>query len=191
MRALAILLIAALFLGCTANETSLAKGAQNPEVTTPPATTPAPQQEEKVYKSEKLGFEARYPASWRVVEDKIGEAELVFFLAPRGSYGTANINVARDVANLSLVEYVNEMKNNTATLLKNYTIISEGEKHLGGHTAYELVYTYMQGPYTIKNHAVFVKAGENVYLITLASAPEEYERHEKVFENFVESFRVK
>ncbi len=187
MRTLIALLLIILLLGCTTSE----KTGESPQSTTspPPATVPA-QEQEKTYRSDKLGFEVSYPASWRVVEDKVGEAELVFFLAPRGSYGTANINVAREESNLSLAEYAEEMKSNIASLLKNYTLLDEGELRLKGYEAHELVYTYVQGPYTIKNHAVFVKAGNSIYLITLASLPEEFEKNEEVFERFLESFRA-
>jgi len=186
MRTLAVLLII-LLLGCTASE----KTGEGPQSTTspPPATVPA-QEQEKTYRSEALGFEVSYPASWRVVEDKVGEAELVFFLAPRSSYGTANINVARENSSLSPAEYAEEMKGNAASLLKNFTVAGEGELRLKGYEAHELVYTYVQGPYTIKNHAVFVKAGDSIYLITLASMPEEFEKNEEVFKRFLESFRA-
>ena len=165
MRTLIALLLIILLLGCTTSE----KTGESPQSTTspPPATVPA-QEQEKTYRSDKLGF----------------------FLAPRGSYGTANINVAREESNLSLAEYAEEMKSNIASLLKNYTLLDEGELRLKGYEAHELVYTYVQGPYTIKNHAVFVKAGNSIYLITLASLPEEFEKNEEVFERFLESFRA-
>jgi len=184
MRALAVLLLISLLLGCVTSE----KPVESTKPTTPPQTTPAPQ--EKVYRSENLSFEARYPANWRVVVDRVGNATLVFFLAPRSYYGTANINVGRENTSLPLEEYVAAMKSNAAELLNNYTILSEGGRKVSGYEAYELVYTYVQGPYTIKNHAVFVKAGDAIYLITLGTAPEEYEKNERVFERFLESFKI-
>ncbi|NOZ58497.1 MAG: hypothetical protein GXO66_02815 [Euryarchaeota archaeon] len=185
MRTLAVLLIL-LLLGCTAAE----RPAEPAQPETPPAPPASISEQVKTYRSEALRFEVSYPASWRVVEDKVGEEEIVFFLAPRGSYGTANINVAKEEANQSLAEYVSAMKANAAELLSNYTVLKENGRQVSGQEAYELVYTYVQGPYTIKNHAVFVKAGGGIYLITLASMPEEFEKNEEIFERFLESFKA-
>jgi len=95
-------------------------------------------------------FSINPPNSWST--DATGSfGTVVIFYGPTESNFRVNMNVVVEATSLSLADYVSAAKSQLSSGLTNYNVVSEGPITIGGLGAYQLVATFTQGTFSIKD----------------------------------------
>ncbi len=100
------------------------------------------------------------------------------------------MNVIVESTSLTLSAYVSASKSQLSASLTNYNLVSEGPTTLGGIDAYELVGTFTQGSFNIKNKQDFLVQNQKAYVITSTALQSNYDTYQPVFDESVQTFKL-
>jgi len=74
--------------------------------------------------------------------------------------------------------------------LTNYILVSEGPKIIGGVDAYELVNTFTQGAFSIKDKQTILVQNQKGYVITSTALQSNYDTYQPAFDESVQTFKM-
>jgi hypothetical protein len=145
------------------------------------------------YTNNRYKFSLVYPPDWQASEGLMGAT--VAFTGTKDGNFTPICYVGEEQlgSNYTLMDYVNKSKASMASLLSNYTPISERSRVINGENAYELVSTYMSNmtggnKLKLQQAVVLIKNGIG-HTITCTITPELFDKHHPEFESLITSFR--
>ncbi len=142
-----------------------------PEVTEEPGDGKS-----KEYVNEEYSFKTRYPSDWTLKFDIPGT--LVTFMAPDDTGFVTNINILVEKgigALYSLEEYADLATEQLSGVIADFDLVDFDEYETDNWKGYYIIYT---GKYTQMELAwaqVFFMENNDVYIITFATTPDEYD----------------
>ena len=134
-------------------------------------------------------FSINPPSGW-VVDSSGAFGTLVIFYGPTEANFRVNMNVIVESTSLTLSAYVSASKSQLYASLTNYNLVSEGPTTIGGIDGYELVGTFTQGAYNIKNKQDFLVQNQKAYVITSTALQSNYATYQPVFDESVQTFKL-
>lgn len=145
--------------------------------------------ESNPYVDSKNQFSINSPSGWTV--DSSGSfGTAVILYGPTDLNFRINMNVVVQATSLSLSDYVSASKSQLATGLTNYQLVSEGPTTIGGVAAYELVNTFTQGSYSIKDKQDLLVQNQKAYVITSTALQTNYATYQPSFDESVQTFKL-
>jgi DcrB-like protein len=145
--------------------------------------------QQNAYVSSAHGFTINPPSGWST--DESGSfGTVVIFYGPTESNFRVNMNVVAEATSLSLADYVSASKSQLSSGLTNYSIVSEGPITIGGLGAYQLVGTFTQGTFSIKNMQVVFVENREAYIVTSTALQSNYDTYSPVFTESVQTFKL-
>ncbi|MEM2098237.1 MAG: PsbP-related protein [Candidatus Bathyarchaeia archaeon] len=142
------------------------------------------------YDNAMYDFSITPPAGWNIKENVQGV--VVQFLGPSDpDVGAVNINVDVVDTSLTLAGVVSETKQEWASTLTSYVLISEGNLNVNGRNGYELEVEFRSGNSAIKQDTVLFVENGKLYQVNYVAGPSNYDRY---FGDYVESlgtFQIK
>ena len=134
-------------------------------------------------------FSINPPNSWST--DATGSfGTVVIFYGPTESNFRVNMNVVVEATSLSLADYVSAAKSQLSSGLTNYNVVSEGPITIGGLGAYQLVATFTQGTFSIKDMQVLFVENHEAYVVTSTALQSNYDTYSPVFSESVQTFKL-
>ncbi len=134
-------------------------------------------------------FSLNPPSGWTVDSSGVYGTAVVFY-GPTDTGFRVNMNVIVESTSLTLSAYVSASKSQLSASLTNYNLVSEGPTTLGGIDAYELVGTFTQGSFNIKNKQDFLVQNQKAYVITSTALQSNYDTYQPVFDESVQTFKL-
>ena len=134
-------------------------------------------------------FSINPPNAWST--DESGSfGTVVIFYGPTDSNFRVNMNVVVEATSLSLADYVSASKSQLSSGLTNYSVVSEGPITIGGVGAYQLVATFTQGAFSIKNMQVLFVENHEAYIVTSTALQSNYDTYSPAFTESVQTFNL-
>ncbi len=134
-------------------------------------------------------FSINPPTGW-VVDSSGAFGTSVIFYGPTEANFRVNMNVIVESTSLTLSAYVSAAKTQLSQGLTNYYLVSEGPKTIGGVDAYELVNTFTQGAFNIKDKQTILVQNQKGYVITSTALQSNYDTYLPAFDESVQTFKV-
>src|SRR6266568_3893191 len=134
-------------------------------------------------------FSLNPPSGWTVDSSGVYGTAVVFY-GPTDTGFRVNMNVIVESTSLTLNAYVSASKSQLSASLTNYNLVSEGPTTIGGIDAYELVGTFTQGSFNIKNKQDFLVQNQKAYVITSTALQSNYGTYQPVFDESVQTFTL-
>jgi len=145
--------------------------------------------QQNAYVSSAHGFSINPPTGWST--DASGSfGTLVIFYGPTESNFRVNMNVVVEATSLSLADYVSAAKSQLSSGLTNYNIVSEGAITIGGLGAYQLVATFTQGTFSIKDMQILFVENHEAYVVTSTALQSNYDTYSPAFTESVQTFNL-
>ncbi len=187
LKKLGILLFVTLFLaGCgTATKTPSAATDQ----------TPVAANDLKTYTNTNQKFSISYPEDWTVQANAAG----VSFLSGQENtddvfqenLGVNSQTLSADASSIPLSELAQETGAALKDQVQNLTQISSTETKLGGHSAWENVYTIEQNGFKARLKQYLLIEKNVAYTITFTAAEDAYASYEAVANKSIATFELK
>jgi hypothetical protein len=134
-------------------------------------------------------FSINPPSGW-VVDSTGAFGTSVIFYGPTEANFRVNMNIIVESTSLTLSAYVSAAKTQLSQGLTNYNLVSEGPKAIGGVAAYELVNTFTQGAFNIKDKQTIFVQNQEGYVITSTALQSNYDTYQPAFDESVQTFKV-
>src|SRR3989442_2881898 len=134
-------------------------------------------------------FSINPPSGW-VVDSSGAFGTSVIFYGPTEANFRVNMNIIVESTSLTLSAYVSAAKTQLSQGLTNYYLVSEGPKTIGGVDAYELVNTFTQGAFNIKDKQTILVQNQKGYVITSTALQSNYDTYLPAFDESVQTFKV-
>jgi len=134
-------------------------------------------------------FSINPPSGW-TVDSSGAYGTAVVFYGPTDTGFRVNMNVIVESTSLTLSAYVSAAKTQLSQGLTNYYLVSEGPKTIGGVDAYELVNTFTQGAFNIKDKQTILVQNQKGYVITSTALQSNYDTYQPVFDESVQTFKL-
>src|SRR3989442_7795942 len=134
-------------------------------------------------------FSINPPSGW-VVDSSGAFGTSVIFYGPTEANFRVNMNIIVESTSLTLSAYVSAAKTQLSQGLTNYYLVSEGPKTIGGVDAYEVVNTFTQGAFNIKDQQTISVHNQKGYVITSIALPSNYDTYLPAFDESVQTFKV-
>ena len=134
------------------------------------------------------GFSIRPPEGW--TQDDSGKlGSKVFFLGPRQSNFTVNINVISEPAQGTNVEqYVQAGKPQLAQALTGYAQVEDRALTVNGQPAHILGGTFKQGTFELRNRQLFVVRHDVAYVVTATALASTWSTYEALLDASIKTF---
>ena len=134
-------------------------------------------------------FSINPPSGWGVDSSGAFGTSVVFY-GPTEANFRVNVNIIVESTSLTLSAYVSAAKTQLSQGLTNYYLVSEGPKTIGGVDAYELVNTFTQGAFSIKDKQTILVQNQKGYVITSTALQSNYDTYQPAFDESVQTFKV-
>ena len=141
------------------------------------------------YVDSKNQFSINPPAGW-TVDSSGAYGTAVILYGPTDSNFRINMNIIVQATSLTLSAYVAGSKSQLSTGLTNYALVSETLTTIGGVPADELVNTFTQGSYSIKDQQDYLVQNGNAYVITSTALQTDYGTYQPSFNESVQTFQI-
>src|SRR5256712_7411398 len=130
------------------------------------------------------------PPSGCVVDSTGAFGTSVIFYGPTEANFRVNMNIIVESTSLTLSAYVSAAKTQRSQGLTHYILVSEGPKIIGGLDAYELVNTFTQGAFSIKDKQTILVQNQKGYAITSTALQSNYDTYLPASDESVQTFKV-
>lgn len=134
-------------------------------------------------------FSINPPSGW-TVDSSGAYGTAVILYGPVDSNFRINMNILVQATTMSLSAYVSSAKSQLAASLTNYALVSEGSTTIGGVAAYQLVNTFTQGSYNIKDSQYILVQNQKAYIITSTALQSNYATYQPSFDESVQTFKL-
>lgn len=134
-------------------------------------------------------FSINPPSGW-TVDSSGAYGTAVILYGPVDSNFRINMNILVQATTMSLSAYVSSAKSQLAASLTNYALVSEGSTTIGGVAAYQLVNTFTQGSYNIKDSQYILVQNQKAYIITSTALQSNYATYQPSFDESAQTFKL-
>jgi len=141
-------------------------------------------------------YTIRHPKNWTIDTTNLMGADL-FIISQKESDSDKfreNVNVmVQDLKglNIGLEKYVDISKEQIKSLLTNANIIESTRLHRGNYEFYKLIFSGVQGIFTLQTEQYYFLANEKAFVVTLTTEQTKYNSYEKIGEMILQSFELK
>jgi len=133
------------------------------------------------------GFSINFSADWEQAENP----DVVVLYADTD--GTGSINIIVEETELSLSDYISEVKA-SLEYLSSYELVSERSRTIDGQNGYELVFTWTMvdnsNYYDLKDKQTFFVKDGKAFIISCGSDVSDYNSYLTTFDQAIESFSL-
>ena len=143
------------------------------------------------YQNSQYGFGLNPPDGWTI--DENDQLEVVRFYGPTIDGTTINIGISEPsymAAGESLESVVITILDYYHTYFTNFTEISNNSRTVNGMNAHDLVYTFTQGIYELKQMQIGIEKNKKTFVITFTASIESYDDYIALFEESISSFTI-
>ena len=146
---------------------------------------------EQGYTNLEHGFSFTPPEGWNEF-DLSGFGVIQSWTGPTEGQFQINMNVGvQDLPiTIDLSEYLPELKQELKNLLEGYSVIDETSTTINGLPAVTLTSTFLLSSQTIQNKQYYITKNNKVYIFTLTTNPELFDKYESVFDTSIQTFKI-
>ena len=156
------------------------------------------------YNNSKLNFSIQYPATWKLVENKVHPeleniSSTIEIKSPfEGSQDLLQeeflISINKLQEKITFDDYVDNALNEFKNEYRDFQLISNNSTMIDNHTGRKLSYSYIAGvdPVSIKlimNHSI-ISDGNKVYVLSFGTPPEKYYEYLSIINKMINSFKI-
>ena len=150
------------------------------------------------YENTQYGFKINYPDTWTKKENYLADT-IVTFMLQTGEIGLSVINGSlsisvTDVGSMSMemfkeyhIENISQLYSQIYT---DFNISYMNSTTLAGLSAYKLIYTYMQGVFTIEQTEIWTIKDSKLYLLLYIVIEEYCANYVDIIEQMIDSFEI-
>jgi hypothetical protein len=138
-------------------------------------------------------FEIRTPAGWQRSDTSLNGIQATLLLNASSDPGfRTNVNVVSETMHdLSLDNYAGQTIVNMSKYLQGFALVGKGERVIGGIHARWIEYTQRPSGFALANICYIIPYKGIAYIITCSSLQAQLEENRPVFDQAVNSFRLR
>jgi hypothetical protein len=143
------------------------------------------------YSNSDYGFGINVPEGWTIDESGL-MGSIVIFYGPVKHNFTVNIVINSDQlpSGITFDDYMEEALLQFENLFTNFQLISRELSTINNMDSYEIVYTYDQGLFSLKQNQVIIQNNSKLLLLTYSATILSYDDHVSEFQQSVNSLEI-
>ncbi len=143
------------------------------------------------YSNTVYGFGLNPPSGWTTDESGL-MGSIVIFYGPTEDDFTVNVVVTAGQLETgeALSDGIEEVIEYYTNYFTNFSLLSSNARTVNGMTAHEIIYTYLQGVYDLKQKQVMVEKNRKTIILTYTAIVSAYDNYLSLFEQSVSSIVI-